>query len=72
MQSRRIPATISIFDSIGDTLVNAFVKIKKPEERYERMKESVDKLEDNLNTIERLYARISKRQQGTTSDIIKK
>ncbi|KAI8978585.1 hypothetical protein BDB01DRAFT_799322 [Pilobolus umbonatus] len=67
-QSRQIPPTISIFDSIGDTLINAFVKIKKPEEKFEAMKETIHKLEDNLTTIERLYARISKRQQDLQND----
>lgn len=59
-----IPPTSSIFDSISDTLVNAFVKIKKPDEKFEEMKDSVSKFEDNLNTVERLYMRINKRQQG--------
>jgi sorting nexin-4 len=59
-----MPPTSSILDSISDTLVNAFVKIKKPDEKFEEMKDQISKLEDNLNTVERLYTRISKRQQG--------
>jgi sorting nexin-4 len=51
-------------ESLSDTLLNAFVKIKKPEERFTVMKDYVDKLEDNLNTVERLYTRIGKRQRG--------
>lgn len=50
--------------SIGDTLVNAFARLKKPDERFEEMKEMVNRLEENLNTIERLYMRINKRQRG--------
>ncbi|KAI9262782.1 hypothetical protein BY458DRAFT_514984 [Sporodiniella umbellata] len=38
-------------------------KVKKPEERFEQMKEIVDKFQDNLEVIERLYLRIGKREQ---------
>lgn len=53
-----------MFDNIGDVLLNAFVKIRKPDDRFVEMRESVDKLEENLNMVSRLYARISKRQSG--------
>ncbi|KAI8140820.1 hypothetical protein BJV82DRAFT_519426 [Fennellomyces sp. T-0311] len=42
--------------------------IKKPDERFVDMKETVDKLEDNLNTVERLYSRIGKRQIDLQQD----
>lgn len=66
MQTRNIPPSATLFESIGDTLINAFAKIKKPDEKFEEMKELVGKLEDNLNIVERLYMRINKRQQGMT------
>lgn len=50
--------------------MNAFVKIKKPDEKFEEMKELVGKLEDNLNIVERLYMRINKRQQGKVKETI--
>jgi sorting nexin-4 len=59
-----MPPASSLLDSISDTLVNAFAKLKKPEERFEEMKDQINKLEDNLNTVERLYTRINKRQHG--------
>lgn len=59
-----MPPSATILESLSDTLLNAFVKIKKPEERFTVMKDYVDKLEDNLNMVERLYTRIGKRQQG--------
>ncbi|KAL0084333.1 hypothetical protein J3Q64DRAFT_1835825 [Phycomyces blakesleeanus] len=63
-QSRRVPRVTSVLDTLSDTLLNAFVKVKKPDERFVDMKENVDKLHDNLDTVEKLYSRISKRQQG--------
>lgn len=59
-----MPPSSSILDSISDRLINAFAKIKKPDEKFEEMKDQINKLEDNLNTVERLYIRINKRQQG--------
>lgn len=53
---------------MSDTLVNAFARIRKPDEKFEEMKELVGKLEDNLNIVERLYMRINKRQQDLQSD----
>ncbi|KAI8637686.1 hypothetical protein BD408DRAFT_447423 [Parasitella parasitica] len=67
-QVLNIPHTTSIIDSISDTLVNAFVKLKKPDERFEDMKEQISKLEDNLNTVQKLYYRINKRQLDLQND----
>jgi sorting nexin-4 len=49
---------------LGDALLNAFSKIKKPDERFIEIKENIDKIEENLQTIERLYFKIIKRQSG--------
>ena len=49
---------------MGDALLNAFSKIKKPDERFIEIKENIDKFEENLQTIERLYFKIIKRQSG--------
>ncbi|KAI9489566.1 hypothetical protein BDB00DRAFT_770373 [Zychaea mexicana] len=54
---------VRIFLESGD-----FVCIKKPDERFVNMKDTVDKLEDNLNTVERLYSRIGKRQSDLQQD----
>ncbi|KAF7723006.1 intercellular trafficking and secretion [Apophysomyces ossiformis] len=63
-RSKKLPATTSVFDTLSDTFLNAFVKVKKPEDRFLNMKDSVDKLQDNLTTVERLYSRIGKRQRA--------
>lgn len=51
-------------DAIGDVLLNAFAKIKKPDERFVAMREEVEKLEENLQGLEKLEQRILKRQEG--------
>lgn len=37
--------------------------VKKPDEKFEEMKESIEKFQVNLQVIERLYSKIGKRQQ---------
>lgn len=49
-----------MFGSFFKTLI----KVKKPDERFEEMKENIDKFEDNLNVVEKLYSRIGRRQEG--------
>lgn len=56
-------------DAIGDVLLNAFAKIKKPDERFVAMREEVEKLEENLQGLEKLEQRILKRQEGRKSCI---
>ncbi|KAL9716499.1 intercellular trafficking and secretion [Leucoagaricus gongylophorus] len=51
----------SIIDNISDTLLNAFTRVKKPDERFLDMREGVNKFEDGLNHTERLYSRIRNR-----------
>lgn len=52
----------TVFDNLGDTLLNAFAKIKKKDDKFVEMKETADKLEENLGSIEKLYQRVIKRQ----------
>jgi hypothetical protein len=52
-----------VFSVFGDTFLKS-AKVKKPDDRFISMKESVEKLQDNLDVVERLYSRIGKRQQG--------
>ncbi|KAF9995426.1 intercellular trafficking and secretion [Entomortierella chlamydospora] len=55
-------------DTIGDALLNAFAKIKKPDEKFVIMRDEVDKLEENLQGLERLEQRILKRQEELEID----
>ncbi|RDB28404.1 Sorting nexin-4 [Hypsizygus marmoreus] len=51
----------SIIDNISDTLLNAFARVRKPDERFLAMREGVDKFEEGLVTSERLYSRVRSR-----------
>ncbi|KAF9454092.1 lipid binding protein [Macrolepiota fuliginosa MF-IS2] len=58
----------SIIDNISDTLLNAFSRVKKPDERFLVMREGVDKFEEGLNHTDRLYSRIRNRTSDLTAD----
>ncbi|KAJ1731526.1 intercellular trafficking and secretion [Coemansia biformis] len=52
-----------VLDSLGDTLMNTFSKARKRDERFDEMREAVARLEDNLLRTQKLYLRVTKRQQ---------
>jgi len=54
----------SIIDNISDTLLNAFARVKKPDERFLVMRERLDKFEEGLTAAERLYHRVRSRSSG--------
>ena len=56
--------TPGLIDNISDTLLNAFARVRKPDERFLHMRESVDKFEDGLILSERLWNRIRGRTNG--------
>lgn len=62
------PSRASLFGS----LFKSFAKVKKPDQKFIDMKENIDKFEDNLNIVEKLYSRIGKRQQGKQGEREKK
>ncbi|KAM3586836.1 intercellular trafficking and secretion, variant 2 [Umbelopsis sp. WA50703] len=68
LQAIRDQSSGSVIETLSDTFLNAFTKVQKPEERFVEMKENIDKLADNLGTVERLYNRISKRQHDLAQD----
>jgi sorting nexin-4 len=56
--------TPGLIDNISDTLLNAFARVRKPDERFLDMRESVDKFEDGLVICERLWNRVRGRTNG--------
>ncbi|OJA19820.1 intercellular trafficking and secretion [Rhizopogon vesiculosus] len=56
--------TPGLIDNISDTLLNAFARVRKPDERFLDMRESVDKFEDGLVVCERLWGRVRNRTNG--------
>lgn len=53
-----------LIDNLSDTLLNAFARVRKPDERFLAMRESVDKFEEGLVVSERLYNRVRGRTSG--------
>jgi sorting nexin-4 len=53
-----------VLDNISDTLLNAFAKLRKPDERFLQMREGVDKSEEGLQNSERIWSRLRARTNG--------
>lgn len=56
----------SLLDNLSDSLVNAFTKVRKPDERFLEMKEGIDKFEDGMSGVERLVTKERTRTEGTS------
>ncbi|OJT15936.1 Sorting nexin-4 [Trametes pubescens] len=57
-----------VIDSISDSLLNAFSRVRKPDERFLAMREGVDKFEEGIALSERLYSRVRNRTNDLTGD----
>ncbi|GBE77693.1 hypothetical protein BKA93DRAFT_743631 [Sparassis latifolia] len=53
--------SVGMIDSISDTLLNAFSRVRKPDERFLAMREGVDKFEEGITHAERLWNRMRSR-----------
>jgi len=58
----------SFFDSVTDTLVNSFSRIRKADERFIEMKEGVDRFEEGMAGVDRLWTRARARQADLAGD----
>ncbi|EPQ31385.1 uncharacterized protein PFL1_00720 [Pseudozyma flocculosa PF-1] len=58
----------SLLDSLSDTLLNAFTKVRKPDERFLEIRDSIDKLEEGLSGTERVLARNRSRISDLSTD----
>ncbi|KAI0319772.1 lipid binding protein [Amylostereum chailletii] len=47
-----------VIENLSDTLLNAFARVRKPDERFLAMRENVDRFEESINTSERLWTRV--------------
>jgi sorting nexin-4 len=54
----------SIIDSLSDTFINAFSKVRKPDARFTDMSGSIERFEDGLGSVERLVGRGKNRVDG--------
>lgn len=57
-----------LLDNLSDTLLNAFTKVKKPDERFVEMRAHLDQFEEGLAGIERLGARSKTRLADLSGD----
>ena len=58
----------SMLDSLSDSLVNAFTKIRKPDERFVEMRESIDRFDDSLTGVDRIEKRVRSRVSDLSAD----
>ncbi|KIM70204.1 hypothetical protein SCLCIDRAFT_512776 [Scleroderma citrinum Foug A] len=60
--------TPGLLDNLSDTLLNAFARVRKPDDRFLEMRENVDRFDDGLVLCERLWNRIRGRANDLTTD----
>ncbi|KAJ2721646.1 intercellular trafficking and secretion [Coemansia sp. Benny D115] len=51
-----------VLDSLGDSLLSTFSKVRKRDERFVEMRDTIVRLEDNLTRTQKLYLRVTHRQ----------
>jgi sorting nexin-4 len=54
----------SLIDSLSDTFINAFSRVRKPDERFIEMAQSIERYEEGLGGVERLVGRSKQRVDG--------
>lgn len=58
-----------MFDSFADSFMNAFTKIHKPDRRFIEVKEKSDKLDEDLLHVEKVVARVVRREADLETDL---
>ena len=58
-----------MFDSFTDTLINAFTKIHRPNQRFNEMRDRCSQLEDNLSGVEKVVSRVARRENELETDL---
>ena len=58
----------SVFDNFTDSFVNAFSKVHKPDKRFIEVREKADKLDEDLGHVEKIVARVAKRENDLEAD----
>jgi sorting nexin-4 len=55
-------------DNFTDTFVNAFTKVHKPDKRFVEVREKANKLDEDLGHVEKIVARVGRRQSDLETD----
>ena len=58
----------SVFDNFADTFVNAFSKVHKPDKRFIEVRDAADKLDEDLGHVEKIVARVARREADLEAD----
>ncbi|CAH0048207.1 unnamed protein product [Clonostachys solani] len=61
--------TGGVFDNFADTFINAFTKVHKPDRRFLEVREKSDKLDEDLANIEKVVARVARREADLETDL---
>ncbi|KAL8927634.1 MAG: hypothetical protein Q9172_001263 [Xanthocarpia lactea] len=65
-----IDQSSSVFDNFTDTFVNAFSKVHKPDKRFIEVREKADKLDEDLGHVEKIVARVARREADLETDYL--
>jgi sorting nexin-4 len=57
-----------MMDTIGDSLLNAFSRIRKADPRFIEMKEHTERMEENLDLLQKTLLRSNKRTEDLCKD----
>lgn len=63
------PGSGGVFDNFADTFINAFTKVYKPDRRFLEVKEKSDRLDEDLGQIEKIVARVARREADLEADL---
>ncbi|KIX01731.1 uncharacterized protein Z518_09457 [Rhinocladiella mackenziei CBS 650.93] len=56
------------FDNVADTMLNAFSKVHKPDKRFIEVTERANKLDEDLSHVEKILARVVRREGDLETD----
>jgi sorting nexin-4 len=62
---------LSMMDSLSDTFINAFSKVRKPDARFVEMSEELERFEEGLTGVERLVGRGKNRVDGELPSVFR-
>jgi len=57
-----------VFDNITETFINAFTKVHKADKRFIEVREKSDKLDEDLGHVEKIVARVARREDELQKD----
>ncbi|KAI1827788.1 hypothetical protein F4861DRAFT_491208 [Xylaria intraflava] len=58
-----------VFDNFADTFINAFTKVHKHDKRFIEVREKSDKLDEDLAQVEKVVARVVRRETDLEADL---